>query len=191
MAARLPSRLKIRSPHQDHRYRAPDQLRLTKAEPLRLLLVGSCLVDSLALTLRQYGSQVEVLTFNNVAALPEKSEEALSAFDLHVIQIPFRSIVFDHVYIKLAWDDIAGHEAHFSHAVVMLAQMLHAALAYHRQSGIATVISNFMVPQQNPMGRLLPRYDLRNPVHFVESIIKKSLLIRSSQGGRRHGIVCG
>ena len=36
-----------------------------------------------------------------------------------------------------------------------------------------TFVCNFLVPQQNPMGRLLPRYDLRNPVYFVEELNRR------------------
>ena len=35
-------------------------------------------------------------------------------------------------------------------------------MKYNTQAGLPTLVMNFMVPQYNPMGRLLPRYDLRN-----------------------------
>jgi hypothetical protein len=42
-----------------------------------------------------------------------------------------------------------------------------------REAGLLTFVPNFLVPQQNSLGRLLPRYDLRNPVFFVESLNKE------------------
>ena len=49
-------------------------------------------------------------------------------------------------------------------------QLLHGAMAYRAQRQIITFVANYFVPQQNPVGRLLPRYDLRNPVYFVERL---------------------
>ncbi len=36
--------------------------------------------------------------------------------------------------------------------------------------GLLTFLCNFLPPQQDPMGRLLPRYDLRNTIYFVEKL---------------------
>ena len=43
-------------------------------------------------------------------------------------------------------------------------------MRWNREHGLLTFVTNFLVPQQNPMGRLLPRYDLRNFVYFVERL---------------------
>jgi FkbH-like protein len=48
--------------------------------------------------------------------------------------------------------------------------MLDAALAYNQQTGLLTLVSNFLVPQRNLLGRFLPRYELRNTVFFVEEL---------------------
>lgn len=44
------------------------------------------------------------------------------------------------------------------------------SLRWNRESGILTFVSNFLLPQQNLMGRLFPRYDLRNTVYFMEQL---------------------
>ncbi|MCK2055462.1 hypothetical protein, partial [Methylobacterium sp. 37f] len=36
--------------------------------------------------------------------------------------------------------------------------------------GIPTLVCNLMVPQSDLTGRLLPRYDLRNTMYFVEEL---------------------
>ena len=47
---------------------------------------------------------------------------------------------------------------------------LRTAQRWNQQHGTLTFVCNFLVPQQNPMGRLLPRYDLRNFVYFIEKL---------------------
>ena len=43
-------------------------------------------------------------------------------------------------------------------------------MRWNREHGLLTFVTNFVSPQQNPLGRLLPRYDLRNLVYFVEKL---------------------
>jgi hypothetical protein len=43
-------------------------------------------------------------------------------------------------------------------------------LEYNKQHGLLSFVTNFLVPQQHAGGRLLPRYDLRNPSYFVEQL---------------------
>jgi hypothetical protein len=51
-----------------------------------------------------------------------------------------------------------------------LSEWLAELMRWDNAHGILTFVCNFLLPQQNPMGRLLPRYDLRNFVHFVEKL---------------------
>lgn len=41
------------------------------------------------------------------------------------------------------------------------------ALAFAKDTRLTTFVSAYFTPQQNHTGRLLPRYDLRNPTCFV------------------------
>jgi len=43
-------------------------------------------------------------------------------------------------------------------------------MRWNKKHGLLTFVTSFILPQQNPMGRLLPRYDLRNLVYFVEKL---------------------
>ena len=40
----------------------------------------------------------------------------------------------------------------------------------NRQRKLLTFVLGFLVPQQNPLGRFQPRYDLRNVMHFIERL---------------------
>jgi len=44
------------------------------------------------------------------------------------------------------------------------------AMRWNKEFSLLTFVMPFIVPQQNPVGRLMPRFDLRNPVHFVERL---------------------
>ncbi len=81
-----------------------------------------------------------------------------------------RAVMPEQLFFRLAYSDIAGHEAAFAIYRERLLQLLHEALAYQARRQITTFVSNYTVPQQNPMGRLMPRYDLRNPVYVIESL---------------------
>ena len=58
----------------------------------------------------------------------------------------------------------------FDEACDRMSMMLAQAMRWNREHGMLAFVCNFLVPQQNPMGRLLPRHDLRNFVYFVEKL---------------------
>ena len=47
--------------------------------------------------------------------------------------------------------------------------MLEVTLRWNEQNGLLTFVA-FLVPQQNSLGRLMPRYDLGNPMHLIERL---------------------
>ena len=159
-----------RTRHQDHRYRTPHDLQLTPAQPLKVLMVGSCLIESLYYAARGLGHQVELVTFNHLVELPQKSAEQVAGYDFQLVQLSVRALIRDQMYFNLRYDDVAAHQAVYEQARGALEQALAAAMAYNSRHGVLTFVSNFLVPQQNPLGRLLPRYDLRNPMYLVETL---------------------
>ena len=94
----------------------------------------------------------------------------IESYQFQLIMMSLRTVMPEQMYFGLSFTDVEGHEDAFRHARERLIQMLHGALAYHRQRQITTFVANYVTPQQNAMGRLLPRYDLRNPVYFVERL---------------------
>jgi hypothetical protein len=106
----------------------------------------------------------------------------------------------DHAFWHIAYDDAAAYEAAFEQACANLKYRLHIWMQWNRERGLLVFVANFFVPQQNPMGRLLPRYSLANPEYFIlrpneylETIVRQSknayifdLDRLSASVGRRH-----
>ena len=53
-------------------------------------------------------------------------------------------------------------------------------MRYNRETGLLTFVAGFLVPQQNPMGRMLPREDPRNLVFVVESLNRNLAALAAS-----------
>ena len=156
--------------HRDHRFRAPHDLRGTGDQALDILVVGSCLSEGLTHFLQLAGHRTDYVPFNYLSGYPDRTAADIARFDLMLVQVPLRSVFTEHAYMRLDQSDEAPWAELFQHARAYLEQMLDAALKYHATHGVTTFVCNFPVPQQNPAGRLLPRYDLRNPVYFVEQL---------------------
>lgn len=156
----------------DYRYRIPDQLRREPSKPTKLLLIGSCLLDSWPDTLRAHEPDVSIerITFNNASALPEMTKDEIRAFDFQIIQIPLRSLLMEAMYFGVKNEDEAGWRAVFDRSCEMMQRNVEAALTYNRQAGIRSFVLNLPMPQQNPVGRLQPRYTYSNLIFFTEQL---------------------
>lgn len=156
----------------DIRYRTPDELSLSPTRAMRGLVIGSCLSELLPHYLNDAFPAIATdhILYNNAGALPAQPPHPLGDYDFQVIMLPLRTAMPESLYMRLRYDDVAGHETAFHHARLRMSQMLHGALMYRAQRPITTFVTNFTVAQQNPLGRLQPRYDLRNPVYFVEQL---------------------
>lgn len=158
--------------YSDHRYHAPTDLAVTATVLKRVLVIGSCLISALPefIEANSPGCKADYILFNNLSELPSEPPHPAGDYDFQIIQIATRSILQEHHYFRLSYDDLKGYEALLESVKDNLYRILDGALAYNQNHGMLTFISNFLVPQQNAMGRLLPRYDLRNPVYFFEQI---------------------
>ena len=154
------------------RYRVPDELSGAPVVPRRVLLVASCLMIHWPAHIytSDHGCHCDYVLFNHVAELPEAPPHPIAEYDLQMVQLPLRSIVWDGSFSALAYGEAQGYERLFGDACERLAVLLHAAMRWNEEHGILTFVANFFVPQQNNIGRLLPRYDLRNFQHFVERL---------------------
>ncbi len=150
--------------------RAPDELAVTPSAVGRVLVVGSCLVESWVhrLPLMSPPCDSDIYLFGS--NLPETPARPISDYDFQIVQLPLRFILPDLSFARLKQTDITGHETLFSHAANGMRRLLNAAMRWNREHGLLTFVFPFVVPQQNSIGRLNFRYDLRNPVYFVEKI---------------------
>jgi len=151
-------------------YRVPLELAAKAAAPSKVLIIGSCLSQAFCeeLHLSQKSCAFDFFLVNNYSDLP--SHPPSTDCDFHVLQIPLSTIVPAGAHARLAYDDLEGHRALFEECRERLLRFLSAALQWNQAFGTLTFVTNFMSPQQDPLGRLLPKNDLRNFVHFLRRL---------------------
>jgi FkbH-like protein len=156
--------------HRGYRWLAPADLCVSPVSVRRILIVGSCFAKSWRLHWNNISPcDGDFVLTNNIASLgnPPRS---IDDYDFQVVQISLRSIMPDDLFWRLDPADLAVHTDTFNQVRDRLRQQLTSILGWNLRFGILTFVTNFMVPQQNPMGRLFPRYDLRNPAYFIDRL---------------------
>ena len=156
--------------HNGSRYRTPVELEVTEATTTRFLVIGGCLAQpmpEIAATINP-GFHGDFILLNNFDSFPEMPSEQASQYDFQIIHIPLRSILGT-AYFRLP-DDVARHEEFLQQTQDCLARYLTGVVKLNRERKLLTFVLGFPVPQQNPMGRFQPRYDLRNVMHFIERL---------------------
>jgi FkbH-like protein len=166
------SRDPIWEQHNDHRYRTPVDLAVTPAEARRVLMIGSCFSEGISPYLNRVvpGAPFDHILYNFVGELPEQPPHPLEAYSFQMIMLPLRTVMPEGLYFRLRYDQPELFAAAFDESVNRLVQLLAGALRYNEQSNLLTFVANFLTPQQNTLGRLLPRYGLCNPVYYVEKL---------------------
>ena len=160
--------------HRGPQFRAPIDLRRTSALALKTLVIGACTAYGAAGHMRDcFGWQADHILFNGVAELPPKSDDEIATYSFQFVQLSYRSVSPEQFFLNTNMDDETAAQAYFEVCCDRMLQMLDAALTYNRQTGLLTFVANFPAPQQNLLGRLLPRYELRNPVYFVEQLNRR------------------
>ena len=156
----------------DGEFRCPADLALSESRPKRVLVIGSCLSAAWPTVLenRYRDCVADHLLVNHAARLPERLPAEPQDYDFHVIQLPLRLVMREPMYFALPYSDRAAFEALFEKVRANLGQALSELMRWNQEHGILTFVCNFLVPQQNPLGRLLPRYDLSNFVYFIEKL---------------------
>lgn len=159
--------------HTGVHFLSPTGLQLTPTEITKFLLIGSCTAELWKhFWTKDDAAKCDFVFTNHLAELPTVPPSSLEEYDFQVIQIPLRSLLADHALWQLSYDDVDGHAKAFEEARKKMLHQLELQTAWHEKSGLLTFVANFLVPQVNPVGRLLPRYDLRNPVYFFEQLNK-------------------
>jgi FkbH-like protein len=151
-------------------YRCPPDLAATPTHPRRVLVVGSCLMQQWTDHIAALPQPCESELYLIGGDLPERPRRDIAEYDFMIVQLPLRSALPDCAFARLAQDDLRGHRQLFAHAAEVTRQMFTRAMEWNRAHGILSFVLPYLVPQQNPMGRLLPRNDLRNPVYFIERL---------------------
>ena len=110
----------------------------------------------------------DFILLNNFDSTPAAPPSPVAEYDFEIVHIPLRTIL-GNAYFRLS-DDAASHEAFLVETQDRLARYLSNVLQLNGAHKLPVFVLGFMVPQQNPLGRFLPRYDLRNVMHFIERL---------------------
>jgi FkbH-like protein len=156
--------------HNGSRYRTPTDLQLTPTPPARFLVIGGCLAQAIPEIAPFIDKQIKAdfLLHNNFDTIPEFPTEPATDYDFQIIHIPLRSIL-GNAYFRLP-EDGSEHEEFLQQTQDLLARYLSNCMIVNTKRKLLTFVLGFFVPQQNPLGRFAPRYDLCNVVHFVERL---------------------
>jgi FkbH-like protein len=151
-------------------YLAPSQLEVTDIEPKRILLIGACFIFGWPDSLTRLGIDVYIdrLLFWAAARMPAAPPLPVESYDLQLIQVPLPTVLPENEYMGLAYDDLPAYEALLERSISRLDLFLREAMVWSDR--LPTFVMSYLSPQQNLMGRLLPRYDLRNPIYFIERL---------------------
>jgi hypothetical protein len=138
----------------------------------RVLIIGQCALAGWGGEIERQvpGTKSDYVLFNHAAQLPDNPPHPASEYDFQLIQIPMRSLLPESEFFRLSYDDPAAYERLFAETKDSLFRYLAEAMRWNSSYGVLSFVCNYLVPMQNPMGRLLPRYDLRNMVYFVEKL---------------------
>jgi FkbH-like protein len=151
-------------------FRVPQDLVVTPTKIRRVLIVGSCLSQRLAHWMKLMPAPCESDLYLIGLNLPDYPARPIPDYDFQIVQLPLRAVLPDTSFARLGQTDCDGHEQLFARAVDLVRLYLGTSMQWTRACGILTFVLPFIVPQQNLVGRLMPRYDLRNPVYFVERL---------------------
>ena len=152
-------------------FRVPTALRITSTCLRRILVVGSCLVEDLVSDpIHPEAPRGDFVLFNNIGLLPDTPPQPIADYDVQIVQIPLRTLLADAHFAKLKYHRSDDYRFVFDQAVQRLGLALDAAMKWNRQSGITTLVVNYFRPQQDVLGRLLPRNDLRNFTYFIDRL---------------------
>jgi FkbH-like protein len=150
-------------------FRIPGALSVTQTLPRRTLVIASCFGGQFPGYLHAAGCECDYLLFNHVRELPVSPPQPIANYDFQIVQLAIRSVLPELAYFRTIESEAAA-ETLFEEAEQRLFQHLAAAMRWNSEHGLLTFVCNFMVPQQNPMGRLLSRHDKRNLVRFFHRL---------------------
>lgn len=144
--------------------RTPLLAQLPRPQGKKALLIGSCLANYIIR--KDMWCPSDLLLFNGGAL--QDIGGIIDGYDLIVIQVPLRAILRDGELWHTPYAQPEAFEAAFALAKERLADYLGECLRGCKDKPVFA--TNFLVPVLNPMGKLLPKYELRNLQFFVQQL---------------------
>ncbi|MCA8077987.1 HAD-IIIC family phosphatase [Burkholderia cepacia] len=156
--------------HDGTAFRCPTDLSRSSGSLQRVLVIGQCTADHIRGFLLESGIHCDFVHIQSLMDPLFQPPQPIETYDLQIVFLPMDRIIPDYTYFPLSYADIDAEEKRFANAEKTTLDLLDVATRWLKSHKILTFIGNFLVPQQNPVGKLLPRYDLRNPCYFMEKI---------------------
>jgi FkbH-like protein len=153
-------------------YLVPQELERTPSAPLRVLAIGSCLLEDLFAPGRGQnpGVETDFVLAGFASELPAEPPSEIAAYDCQVLQMALRTLLPDALLGEVAAADAARQAAIFAGSVARMRQFFQAAMRWNVAHGTTTFVLNFMQPQFNRSGRFHPRFSLANPPYYVSRL---------------------
>ncbi|PRD50966.1 HAD-IIIC family phosphatase [Phyllobacterium myrsinacearum] len=164
----------VRNQKIAYKFRTPDTLEVTPVPVKRILVVGSCMAAGLFHYAHVIfkGAEVDHVLYNYPGDLTEPPHP-IEEYAFQLIHLPLRTIVPENMLSDIPHTSEEPFREKLWECEQRLIQTFTGALAFTKDTRLTTFVSEYFTPQQNHMGRLLPRYDLRNPTYFVEQLNRK------------------
>jgi FkbH-like protein len=164
----------VRNQKVAYKFRTPDTLEATPVAVKRILVVGSCMAAGLFHYAHVIfkGAEVDHVLYNYPGDLTEPPHP-IEEYAFQLIHLPLRTIVPETMLSDIPHTSEEPFKEKLRECEQRLIQTFTGALAFTENTKLMTFVSECFIPQQNHMGRLLPRYDLRNPTYFVEQLNRK------------------
>lgn len=147
-------------------YLAPTQLAVTPTRINSVLLLGNCMFDLWIETITARHPEIQFR--HSIFDYAESMTATDTDYDLRIIQLPLRIIYPEMVTMQNRYGDLPAYEAAFRQAISRMRALM--GLIRNVSPDRPTFFLNYLYPQQNAIGRLLPRYDLRNPTFFIQRL---------------------
>jgi len=150
-------------------FRTPTSLSVSENNIEKILIVGSCIsILTRGVFETIFNIKCQEIHINAIDDFDFATID--SDFDFQLTSIPMDSVLPRHSY---HFDDLNDEERatqRFRSSCDNIRRLLESSLTLNKKLGLLTFVCNFMVPAQNPQGRLLPRYTFRNSVYFIEQL---------------------
>ena len=169
------------SDHDRGRLRVPADLSVAQAERSTALVIGECVATWLGEGAAHIDWSHDFLLINNYSVLPSAPPRPAAEYGFQLVQLPLRSLLPEWEYLALRFDEVDAWQQLLDNARERVSEVFESAMRYNIESGLLTFVAGFLVPQQNPMGRMLPRDDPRNLVFVVESLNRHLVTLVASR----------
>src|ERR1700722_3689044 len=160
----------LRRLHSDSRYLTPGDLAVKPISLSRVALIGSCLLERWGNCIPDHPECVVDVFVIPVGAVPILPDWTGAFYDFQVIQIPLRELIPEPALWHIPYNSLDEHERLLEKVYEHMEVHLRRKMIWNIERGLLTFVCNFMLLQRNPIGGLLRKYDLRNPVYFVQKL---------------------